>query len=69
MGIDDDNGAGTPAGPDDEPCDHDFRDWSNAIVSAPFNVCHKCGRVEGSDLRIGASVAEFREYMKTHARN
>lgn len=53
---------------DDGPCKHEFEDWSNSTVQAPFNVCRSCGQVEGYDLRIGATVAEFREYTAKHAR-
>lgn len=50
------------------PCAHQFDDWSNETVKAPFNVCRHCGQVEGSEMRIGNTVAEFRDYMAKHGR-
>ena len=49
-------------------CDHAFDDWSNEHVIAPFEVCRRCGQVKDVDMRMGRTVAEFREYMAKHGR-
>jgi hypothetical protein len=45
-------------------CAHQFDDWSNAHVIAPFEVCRHCGQVAGVDMRVGATATEFKAWRR-----